>query len=99
MTFDETVESFADEWILMLVTDFDEDHIPARGRVLAHSRSRTQISKVLARQPRPSQVPVEAGNGPYYIFVAYPRIRSGEELRQVLERAAADPSLEAHLRR
>lgn len=97
VTMEEVGQCFEGECVLMRVTDFDDDHVPARGHVLTHSRSRAQISKAFARQPRPSEEGSEAGRISYYIFVAYPRIEPVEAFRQVLARVAADPTLDVRV--
>lgn len=76
-TVDETIALYRGQWILMKVTGFYQDGWPERGWILAHSLRRGDISKALAKEPPRSDRPPDAPYGPYYIFRAFPRIRSG----------------------
>jgi len=82
MSVDEAVSRFTGEWVLMQVSGFDEARIPCEGVILTHSPRREDISSVLAKQPPRAELPPEAG--PFYIFRATPRIRSGPEYDRAL---------------
>ena len=83
ISVDEAIALYEGEWILMRVTALDQDHIPARGHILVHSRSHARVCKELAKLPPASQEP----DAHYYVFQAYPYLRTGAEMRQALERA------------
>jgi hypothetical protein len=75
MTMDEVIATWQDEWVLMRVLAFDLDRWPYYGEIIAHSPDRRSISDALAGEPRWSP----PGSTPYYIFNAFPRVRSGPE--------------------
>ena len=77
MTMDEAIAQFHGEWVLMKVAEHDEDHWPSKGYVIAHSPQRADISAALALEPPRSALPPDAPKQPYYVFLAYPRARSG----------------------
>ncbi|GEM_PF-3807687 len=80
----EVTASFPGKWFLMKVTEFDEEHNPLLGEILACCATRRAISKQLEKYPIAKRPP----NNPFYIFKAEPFSRSGEELRLAL----ANPS-------
>ena len=82
ISVDRTIELYRGEWILMKVTEFDADRIPSCGFVLLHSHDRAEISERLATEPPRSNVPDKRGSGPYYIYCANPRSRSGPEVNR-----------------
>jgi hypothetical protein len=69
------------EWVLMRVTRFDESRDPTHGRVVAHSFDEEEVSKALPPRPEPPA----PSDGPYYMFRAEPRIRSGPEFEQAAQ--------------
>jgi hypothetical protein len=84
---EEAIERFSGEWVLMRVTAFDLAGWPYYGAIVAHSRSRQEISERLAQEPRPADQPCHT---PYYVFKATPRTRSGDDFdRGAAELAAA----------
>jgi hypothetical protein len=76
MSVDDAIASWQDEWVLMQVLAFDAAGWPQRGELVAHSPNRAAISEVLAGEPPRAEQPER---GPYYIFRANPRARSGPE--------------------
>jgi hypothetical protein len=70
---DEVIALYPKEWILMRVTEHDDEGWPSRGYVLAHSMSRDDISDVFQREPARADMPLEVRHQPYYIFRAFPR--------------------------
>jgi len=91
---EEAIARYEGEWVLMHIMESDENWEPVRGVVLAHSRSRDDMSVVLARQPLRSTLPPDAPYRPYYTFNAFPRLRPGEteeqgRVRYAVQRAAA----------
>lgn len=79
MTVADAIDRFRDEWVLMKVTEKDEHHWPTKGYVLAHSRDETEVTTALAAEPMPEARPPDEQTPPYYVFNAYPRLRSGPE--------------------
>ena len=43
----EESKKYKDEWVLFEVTEVDERHLPAKGRLLCHSESRDEIHEVI----------------------------------------------------
>lgn len=89
LSYPEVVERYRDQWILMEVTGWGEHHDPI-GRVLAHSSRRGYVDRVFMKLPRPSELPPDAPKKVYYVFQAYPRIRTLEGMREVLARLAEE---------
>ncbi len=81
MTVKEAITRFYGEWVLMKVTEYDEDHWPSEGYVIAHAPEREEISKALALEPPRGSLPPDVPRLRYYPFLAYPRVRSGPEYR------------------
>ena len=79
LTVDEVTEIYRDEWILMKVSAFDERNFPWKGCILAHSPRRGDITAALSKEPPRTKRPPDARNQLYYVFRAFPRIRSGPE--------------------
>jgi hypothetical protein len=84
LSLDEVRTRFDGEWVLLLETAWDELQEPTHGHVLCHSKSRRDISKVL------KQVDTLDARAPVYIFLAGPRIRTGEEARKFIAQLAAN---------
>ncbi|HEY7062689.1 MAG TPA: hypothetical protein VII06_14510 [Chloroflexota bacterium] len=87
---DEVIARYPGDWVLLQVTGHDEDGIPSEGRVVRHwpdtrandSRISRALSDILE-----AEAPAE---NRYYLFQAYPRIRSGEAFREALAQVAED---------
>lgn len=47
LTMQEVKERFPDEWVLLVDFEQDESFAPAKGKVLAHSRRRSDIYRKL----------------------------------------------------
>jgi uncharacterized protein (DUF2336 family) len=90
MTVDDAIARFRGDWVLMKVTDHDDAHWPTQGYVLAHSADRAAISAALALEPPRSSVAPGAATQPYYVFRAYPRLRSGPEYQAATTRFLSD---------
>lgn len=86
LSYDEIVERYHAQWILLKVTGEDEHRNPSEGYVLAHSKSRGRINQALAKEPRPSELPLGTPRPEYCIFQAYPRVYSGEALAEIIAR-------------
>jgi hypothetical protein len=83
LPLDEVIARYTDKWILLRITAYDEQHVPSEGHVVAHG-SRGRVGRVfseLAANP-------EKWDPPYYIFSAYPRIRTGEGFRAAIDEIA-----------
>jgi hypothetical protein len=90
MSVYEAIARFRGEWVLMKVTEYDEDRWPSHGYVIAHSRDRDEINEAIPWRSQETILP-DAPRQPYYVFLAYPRARSlaeyvamsnGEDSRQ-----------------
>ena len=97
LTYAEVVERYRDQWILMEVTGWGEHHDPI-GRVLAHSKRRSNVDRVLMKLPRPSELPPGEPRKVYYVFQAYTRVRTLEGMREVLARLAEEEDSRARRR-
>jgi hypothetical protein len=73
MTVNEDIARYRDERILMEVTGFDDEGWPECGYLIPHSPRRSDISRALAREPRPSLRPPGAPYQPFHMFNAFPR--------------------------
>ena len=94
LSVDEVIARYHGEWILLLVTRFDERFNPVQGVVVAHSPDRQQVSAALRREPPRAALPASKPSGHYYTFKAFPRVHVGEtdeqaEARFNARRAAA----------
>lgn len=84
LSLDEIIELPRDKWVLMKVTEVDEWHEPVAGRVVASGSERTVWRKF-------EKLHAQGGgrlDGSYYLFNAFPRIRSGEAWGEILSAAA-----------
>jgi hypothetical protein len=88
VSVDDAGATYSGEWVLMKVTDFDENKNPARGYILAHSPSRSRITKAFGREPLNSLDPTSADHRPYYVFKAYPNAHTATRLDDLLARLA-----------
>lgn len=79
---DDAIGLHSGEWLLMKVTGFDEDGLPSRGQIIAHSKSHARVCNELIKIGAGG----ESGDR-FYLFQAYPRIRTGEELRRAIAEA------------
>ena len=84
---DEATAAYPREWILMQITGEDENKHPSHGHVIAHGFDEELITSKLVERAR---TPCDEPGGPYYIFAAYPRVRTGEELRRAIEGLSRD---------
>jgi hypothetical protein len=79
-SIDEVIARYPGQWIVMRVTEYDERHLPARGVLIAHARSRRAAARIWGDEiPR-----TKPGEGVLSLFDAYPRITTGEEARRSL---------------
>ena len=84
---DDAINAFAGEWVIMKVAERDSSGWPSYGQILAHSPERANITAVLAQEPPRSG---QASDATYYVFRAYPRVRSDSDYDQRLEQLAHD---------
>jgi hypothetical protein len=82
----DVIDIFKGQWVLMRVTKFDAAGWPLHGEVLAHSRSRKQISETLAKLPPQTET---APSNPYYVFRASPRTRTGPGFADAMQELTA----------
>lgn len=85
VSVDDAIRLYEGQWVLMLVSAFDQDQFPVEGRIIAHTGDRDEINEALALEPPRSEA---APRMPYYIFRAFPRICSGPELDEAGENLA-----------
>ena len=77
--YDRVIARYYKEWVLYQLTKWDERWRPVLGYLIAHSPSRAEISKALAKEPvRTKDDPYM----PYYVFFARPELRHGETLEE-----------------
>ncbi len=86
LTLDEALTAYPGQWVLMRVTRWDDHAYPARGYLVAHSRSRVKIDAAwseafLAGQSTP---------GILYRFQAHAPLRTQQEWTAALERLAEE---------
>ena len=81
VSVDEVIQTYPGEWILLKITDYDESKWPSHGHVVAHSKSHARVWRRLA------EVVSRYGwaDLPYYVFSAYPHLKTGDEVRQALK--------------
>ena len=89
LSIDDVISRYAGQRVVVKVTAWGEGRIPSHGRVVAHGTEK-DIRRALRTLPR-----AESPDTPYYVFSAYPRIRSVEEWRAVLARAGEEGELRA----
>jgi hypothetical protein len=77
--YDLAIARYFKEWVLYQVTKWDEHWRPVLGYLIAHSSSRAEISKALAKEPRRKP---DDPYQPYYVFFARPELRRGETLEE-----------------
>jgi hypothetical protein len=90
LNIDEVNDRFPREWILLKVARTDERDRVTHGYVLAHTRSRKQVSKGVKR------VEQEDPAAHLYIFVGGTRVLSLEEWRTRLAELPDKPYVNAH---
>jgi hypothetical protein len=81
LLMDEAIERYDGEWVLLRVTGRDESNSPSRGDLIGHGGKARLKRKLIEILSQPDHLP-----GPYYLFLAYPRIRNGAELPAILAR-------------
>jgi hypothetical protein len=86
MTFDEVMARYDGKWVLLRVLAEDASHTPAAVNVISAAPTQRKACAALDRLLSPGEPP----RYPYYLALAAPRIRTGEELRRVLREAEAD---------
>lgn len=71
------------QWILMKVTELDDNRLPFKGIVVAHDRSRAKIAERHIAEITPER---EAG-ARYYVFEGVPYVRTGAQLQEAIKAA------------
>ena len=85
LTVDDAASRHPGHWILMKVTEFDENRLPSKGIVVAHDRSRKKIADRHIREISPRR---ETG-ARYYVFEGQPYARTGSGFQETIREAAA----------
>ena len=89
LSVDDVSALYNGEWVLMKVTGLDEQHHITHGQVLHHSPSRKEISRYVRRSRR------QDPHAHLYIFPGGTRTVSGEQLREMLAKAAKEDYMNA----
>jgi hypothetical protein len=79
LSIDEVTERYYGEWVLMLVTEHDEEHWPSHGKVIAHSHKQEDLNEPLRRLPKDPANGTGHETPIYYTFRAFPLVSSGPE--------------------
>lgn len=82
LSIEEVNRLYAWEWVALKVTRIDDEGVITHGEVLAHTRQRGRLTKVIARLHK------EEPAAHVYIFLGGTRHVSGDEFRQAIEEAA-----------
>jgi hypothetical protein len=86
----EIVARYEGEWILVRVTEHDEDHWPAAGQILVHALRQQDVVRMLApREPWSTNSPT-APNQPLFMFRAVPGFTPGNDVDAILEQLPFD---------
>ncbi len=86
MTFDEAMTRYDGQWVLLRVLAEDASHTPVDVNVISAAPTQSEACAALDQLLSPGKPP----RHPYYLSLAAPRIRTGEELRRVLREAEAE---------
>ena len=90
LSMDEVCERYPGQWVIVRVTAWDEQAgIPSAGQVVAHGDDK-KVKETLKALPSPDNP-----DRPYYLFLASPRVRSPEDWRGVIARAAEQGNVSA----
>jgi hypothetical protein len=85
ISFDEAMERYDGQWLLLHVQAVDEQRLPSQVQVVAAGPDEASVCRAFTDMASESERPVH----PYYLTEAYPHIRSGEEVQRVLSEAIA----------
>ena len=85
----EIYDRYPGQWILLRVTEDDEDHWPAAGRILIRAPTQQDVLTELERRTTDGPLPGH-GTGPICLFCAYPDIVAGPEFEALLEELRPD---------
>jgi hypothetical protein len=90
LPLDEIIARHRGEWVLMRVTNHDEDYWPSEGYVVAHAPTDEELLTLEEQAPRatPGQ--------PYYSFYAAPFITSGPIYESAVKRFIGELVVAAH---
>jgi hypothetical protein len=89
LSMDEIIDRYRGQWILMRVTEDDEDGWPARGYLLARAPSQAEILEAEERLPR-ADAAADGRVLPYYSFLAQHDISSGPEYEAAVMQLVAE---------
>jgi hypothetical protein len=76
LSIDEIIARHRGEWVLMRVTEDDEDGWPERGYLLEHAPTQAEVITSLERWVHLAN---DGNRWPFYTFLAEPLIKSGPE--------------------
>lgn len=89
LSIDEVNELYAWEWVLLRVTDTDDEGVITRGEVLHHSPRRGSLNKSVKR------LHAQDPDAHVYIFLGGTRHGSGDDLRRALAQVAERDAVDA----
>ena len=76
VTVDEVTERYYGQWVFMEVSEYDEDHWPRRGRLIAHAPTHAELNDVMKGKIAQGAVTPDKQ---YTSFCAFPIVRSGPD--------------------
>ncbi len=82
-------DRYPGQWILLRVTEDDEDYWPAAGRIMIRASTQQALLAELERQTVDAPLP-RRGAGPPCMFCAYPDIKPGSEFEALLAELRPD---------
>lgn len=85
-------DRYPGQWILLRVTEEDEDSWPTAGRILIRAPRQQDVLDELEKQPAAARTPPGERAGPICLFCAYPDIVAGPEYEALLAELVPDLS-------
>jgi hypothetical protein len=82
LTFEQAVERYFGEWVLIEMIEQEEGRFPTLGRLVAHDLAYERMWEL-----RESIGPPPPGSKGYFLYQAVPEISDGEGLRRALKEA------------
>jgi hypothetical protein len=83
LTMDEIYDRYSGEWILLRITEDDDDHWLAAGRIMIRAPTQHELLAELKLLTADGPLPGR-GSGPLCMFCAYPDIKPGPEFEALL---------------
>lgn len=83
ISVDEAAQRFIDQWLLMRVTEYDAQHLPHAGVIVARGPSRESIQSATVAAGK-----AQEQGASYYLFQAFRPLQTTEEWRATLAASA-----------